>query len=66
VGADGTNSGVEQNFLVADEAQDFSDAVIRILREPDLFRRLSNHGYDFAVKWNQIQLDAFQGILNSN
>jgi len=66
VGATGMESGVEQAFLVADNAQDFSDAVIKILREPTLFYDLSNRGYDFAKNWNQKQLDALQGILNSN
>jgi len=66
VGAAGMESDAEPAFLVADNAQDFSDAVIKILREPTLFYNLSNRGYDFARNWNQKQMDALQGILNSN
>ena len=66
VGATGMDRGVEPAFLVADNAQDFSDAVVKILREPTLFRSLSNRGYDFAGNWNQKQMESLQGILNSN
>jgi polysaccharide biosynthesis protein PslH len=66
IGAQGMEMGIDSAFLVADDAQCFSDAVIKILREPILYSSLAKNGYEFAVDWNQRQLTALQEILNSS
>lgn len=66
VGATGMESGLEPAFLVADNAQNFSDKVVEILHDPTLFYNLSECGYNFAKNWNQKQMDALQEILDSS
>ena len=65
IGAEGMEKGIQSAFLVADDEKAFSDTVIRIIREPTLYRSLSKKGYDFAVEWNIAQVDALQEIINT-
>jgi glycosyltransferase involved in cell wall biosynthesis len=66
VGAEGMQSGIGTAFLVANSDDDFSDCVVNILRDPLLFKRLSNAGLDFANSWNQKQEDALISVLEQD
>ena len=44
-GAEGLNVNHEENILIANEPEAFAEAVIRLLRDPDLHKRLSDNAY---------------------
>jgi glycosyltransferase involved in cell wall biosynthesis len=62
-GAEGMEAGKDSVFLVADDAQSFSDKIIKIFNEPNLYHNLSKSGYDFAMNWNRRQAAALNRIL---
>ncbi len=45
IGAEGFGLTPRQNVLIADDASAFADSVLRLYNEPDLWQRLSNHGF---------------------
>jgi glycosyltransferase involved in cell wall biosynthesis len=48
VGAEGLDVIPGQHLLIADTPADFADAVLRLLRNPDLGKRLANAGRRLA------------------
>jgi polysaccharide biosynthesis protein PslH len=48
IGAEGINYTNEKNILIADNAADFSKAVIRLLTDPGLKNRLEQNALEFA------------------
>jgi len=63
IGAEGMEKGIGLAFLVADDPQTFADKLIKLIRDPFLFQRLSENGYKFAIEWNYNQKIALQEIL---
>ncbi|MFH2066083.1 MAG: glycosyltransferase family 4 protein [Pseudomonadota bacterium] len=64
IGAEGIESGADKAFLVADDPENFSNAVIKILQDSLVYRNLCINGNRFAVEWNQNQMSTLDRILN--
>lgn len=57
IGAEGIFLRAEENILIADEPHAFADAVIRLLTEPELARRLRTNGRSWVEKhynWRKV------------
>ena len=52
IGARGLMKGANRAFLVADEASEFADFVVRVLTENSLYETLVENAYDFVTDWN--------------
>jgi glycosyltransferase involved in cell wall biosynthesis len=50
IGAEGIEVHPGEDILIADSAQTFAEAVIRVLREPLLAQRLAQNGRQTATK----------------
>ncbi len=57
IGAEGILRRSQENILIADEPHEFADAVIRLLTEPDLAKRLRKNGRSWVEQhydWRKI------------
>jgi glycosyltransferase involved in cell wall biosynthesis len=69
VGCEGLDARQGENILIADTSEEFAEAVIRVLHDPDLRRRLGSAGREVAKSrwsWKLIgrdMLEAYDGVL---
>jgi glycosyltransferase involved in cell wall biosynthesis len=67
IGAEGIRYRDGENILIADSAEDFSKAVVRVLSEPDLAQRLRQNGRRWVEEhydWQKIY-SAWDAIYNA-
>ena len=66
-GAEGLAVTPGENILIADEAHEFAEATLRLLRDPQLRRRLSTNGRKLVEErydWRMI-VESFERLLSS-
>ena len=63
VGAEGLEDGVGRAFLVAEDPDDFADAVVGLLRDQTRVEALSQSAADFAHLQNRRSLNELEAIL---
>ena len=53
VGSEGIGSGANSAYLVAENAQEFSSAVIKILTDENYAKQLASAAGQYAYDWNK-------------
>lgn len=72
IGAEGIDTRPDENILIADTAQTFAQAVVRILKEPTFAQRLAKNGRQTVIEkynWQITYLawdDVYRGIHRKN
>ncbi len=67
IGAEGMGATPGEHLLVADDPREFADAVVRLLRDPDLWHRVAAAGKEFVARhWGlETILDLAEDLLVS-
>ncbi len=63
-GSRGLEEGTNKAFLVADDPQQFSESVIKVLTDPHLSSRLSQSAFEFVERWNNESLKELGSVLS--
>ncbi len=63
-GAVGLEDGKDIAFLVADEASEFAEQILKILNSSNVFKELTENAYKYAEKYNQNNLQVLQEVVN--
>lgn len=63
VGADGIEDGAGEAFVVAENADEFTAAVIKILTDGENARQLAAAAGRYAKKWNHCVIQQLEGVL---
>lgn len=62
-GAAGIESGVDQAYLIAESAEDFAEAILKVFSNEGYCQLLSRNAYEFAKAWNQNCLEVLQTLI---
>ncbi len=65
VGAEGLDFGGGANFLIADTAEDFSDAVLSVLMNKAKAKEFSDNAFNYAQQWNEACLSELNKLLQA-
>lgn len=65
VGAEGMEDGKDTSFLVASDPDEFSECIIRLFRDADLYTSLTRSAYEYALRWNESTLGALKNAIDA-
>lgn len=63
-GATGLEDGAGTGFVLADRQTDFKEAIVRLLSDPEYYRKMSDGAYDYACDYNSMITEELRLLLN--
>ena len=63
-GATGLEDGAGTGFVLADRQTDFKEAIVRLLSDPEYYRKMSDGAYDYACDYNSMITEELKLLLN--